>query len=521
MPRPSKDITAVTSTESNTTTRSTRPTYTRIIQNFYLICLDANIDEINDNDWRDNISRLPRSINNIHTFVDTDKCIQFINNIKDEIVFLIVTGYVGQQLIPIIHNMTQLHSIYIVCGNISRHEQWAKQWIKIRGVFTDISSICNALKPTAQQYDQDSISIGFVSASDNLSTQNLDQLDPSFMYTQMLKQILLNMNFDQSHIQQFIHYCQENIKHDAVGRSIIDELEKKYPQPTPIWWYTYESFLYSMLNQALREMDVDIIIKMGFYVSDLHRQIEQLHEKQFDTHQQLKPFIVYRGQGLSTNDFNRMVKMKGGLISFNNFLSTSTDINFPLDRAQEALTKPNMVGVLFVITIDPSISSTPFAFIKDFSWAPNENEILFSMHAIFRIAQIEPMESDNRLSKVTLTLTSDNNQKRLELTQRMLEETQGYTGLYQLAKLLIKIAKFDKAQQLLELLLTQTSDPTEESLIYDLLGCTLSGQGKYSEALSFYKKGLAIEEEALPENHPDLATSYSNIGQVYSNMGEY
>jgi hypothetical protein len=219
MPRPSKDITAVASTESNTTTRPSQPTYTRIAQNFRLICLNANIDEMNDKDWRDNISRLRRTINTIDTFADADECIHFLTNIKEQTVFLIVTGYVGQQVVPIIHHMTQLDSIYIFCGNASRHEQWAKKWLKIRGIFTDISSICAALKPAAQQSDQDNISIGFMPTSDNPTTQNLDQLDPSFMYTQILKQILLNINFDESHIQEFIDYCRENIAPDAVGIS--------------------------------------------------------------------------------------------------------------------------------------------------------------------------------------------------------------------------------------------------------------------------------------------------------------
>ncbi len=54
-----------------------------------------------------------------------------------------------------------------------------------------------------------------------------------------------------------------------------------------------------MLNRALREIDIDIIIKMGFFVSDLHRHIEKLHQQQFhDTHSE-QSFILYHGQSLS------------------------------------------------------------------------------------------------------------------------------------------------------------------------------------------------------------------------------
>ncbi|CAF4415464.1 unnamed protein product, partial [Adineta steineri] len=77
-----------------------------------------------------------------------------------------------------------------------------------------------------------------------------------------------------------------------------------------------------MLNQALRLMDVDMIIRMGFFITDLHRDIQRLHSEQFDGEQSDKTFTVYRGQGLSKEDFTKMTKTEGGLLSFNNFLST-------------------------------------------------------------------------------------------------------------------------------------------------------------------------------------------------------
>src|SRR4051812_3831162 len=48
----------------------------------------------------------------------------------------------------------------------------------------------------------------------------------------------------------------------------VDKLQEKYRDETPIWWYTYECFLYLMLNRGLRTMDTDIIIKTGFFIND-------------------------------------------------------------------------------------------------------------------------------------------------------------------------------------------------------------------------------------------------------------
>jgi tetratricopeptide (TPR) repeat protein len=48
--------------------------------------------------------------------------------------------------------------------------------------------------------------------------------------------------------------------------------------------------------------------------------------------------------------------------------------------------------------------------------------------------------------------------------------------------------------------------------------CTLI---KYDTALDYYYKSLKIRIESLQPNHPDIATSYNNIGLIYNNKGEY
>ncbi len=43
----------------------------------------------------------------------------------------------------------------------------------------------------------------------------------------------------------------------------------------------------------------------------------------------------------------------------------------------------------------------------------------------------------------------------------------------------------------------------------------------YSKAFSYYEQALEIRQKSLPMNHPDLASSYNNIGGIYANMDEY
>lgn len=494
----------------------------KMSRNLLVIWLDSNIDEENNADCRDTISQLQCITHPINTFIDADQCIKFLQTVdNNNKAHMIISGSLGQYVVPYVHDMSPVDSIFIFCNNQKYHEQWAKDWSKIKGVYTEIGYICEALKQTARQSEQNAISISFMGTSDDMSKKNLDQLDCSFMYTKIFKEILLKINFEQEHIQEFIQYCREQFTDHQVEWINIKELERKYHKQTPIWWYTYDSCLYSMLNQALRILNVNIIIKMGFFMNDLHRHIQELHTQQFTNHQSSDCFIVYRGQSIFKEDFEQMKKTKGGLMAFNNFLSTTKDLTIALPFARNALAYPDLVGILFVMKINPSISTTPFAYVKDVSYFQREDEVLFSMHAIFRICDIKSMYENQCLYQVVLTLTSDDDKDLRLLTDRIREETDGSTGWDQLGKLLLKLREGKKAQQVYEILLDQTTEEIEKAHIYYQIGWAKDLQGEYRKALAFYGKSLKIRQENLPPNHPDLAKTYNNIGVAYCFMRKY
>ena len=168
-------------------------------------------------------------------------------------------------------------------------------------------------------------------------------------------------------------------------------------------------------------------------------------------------FTVYRGQGMSTEHFEQMKKTKGGLMAFNNFLSTSKDRTVSLGFARDALWNPDLVGILFVMIIDPSVSTTPFASINGVSYFEDkEDEVLFSMHTVFRIRDIKSIGENRCLYQVDLTLTSDNDKDLRVLTDRIRKETEESTGWDQLGKLLLKLGQAEKALQVYVILLEQT-----------------------------------------------------------------
>ncbi|CAF4740038.1 unnamed protein product [Rotaria sp. Silwood1] len=350
--------------------------------------------------------------------------------------------------------------------------------------------------------------------------QNIDQLEPSYMYSVLFKEIILEIDEDNAKaVNNLVDYGRQQ----QVSESQLVYFKRKYHRKSPIWWYTYECFLYGMLNKALRLLDMEAMIKMGFFIRNLHRQLEQVHKEQSDTYRET--FIVYRGQGLAQQDFNHLVDTKGGLLSFNNFLSTSKRQKEAMRFVEDALRKyEHNVGVLFIMTIDPSnvsASNTPFALIDDYSAFPQEQEILFSMHTVFRVGEIQQTVHNSRLWEVHLTLTDDNDPQLAALTRRIHGELYGSTAWHRLGHLMLKLSRLSQAEEVYNELLKNSSSDSDKADIYNMLGWLKTDQGHLKEAASFYEKSLKINQDVLPEDHPSLASLYSNIGQVYGDMGDY
>ncbi|CAF4212379.1 unnamed protein product, partial [Adineta steineri] len=440
----------------NSTSAAHLSEYTHIIQNFRVIWLDSNIDPINNNDSINALLKLRQVVNTVETFTDVNTCLDSINDIDDEKIFIILSGRL-------------------------------------------------VLKQAAHERAHNMISLGFISLNDTIIDRNLDHLDKSYMYTQILKEILLTVPFKSEHLKEFFTYCHKKLLlNNNIELKNVDKIEQEYHDRKPI----YIANNGSGLNY-----------KIGF----LHKHIVQLHAEQYGEQSNSDIFTVYRGQSLSETDFNQLISTQGGLLSFNNFLSTSKNRHVSLAFARRTINNSNKIGVLFIMKIDPMIRSTPFANIINSSAFKKEDEILFSMHSVFRIGEAKQIDGpDSRLWKVKLTLTCDTDPQLHRLTQHIRTETfSSSIGWHRLGQLLIKLGQFDKAQQVFEIIFNQSNDQGEKANIYHMLAIIKNNQGKYFEAIEVYEKSNEINHEIQWQTYSCLASFYNNIGLVFDNMGEY
>ena len=495
---------------------------TRIIQNCHIVWLDQSIDEVSSDDCRNSIMKLRQIVNTVKIFVDMDECLDFITDHKEEKAFMVLSGDFGQTIAPIVQDISEVSYVYIFGGDIAQDTKWLQQCSKIIGVYTNITLICESLKEFVFYCEHKSMPISFIATADELSSQTVGQLDQSFMYTQILKDILLAIEFDQLHLNEFFAYFRGLFAGNSIQLETVDKIENEYHDYQPVWWYTYPCFLYSTLNRTLRLMEVDFIIMMGVFIQALHKNIKKLYEEQFIAQNHSKSLIVYRGQGLSQKDFDRLKTTRGGLLSFNCFLSTTLNRAVSYMFADIGQNNSDLIGVLFEITVDPSISSCPFANVTNVGYFREEEEILFSMHSVFRIGKMEPIENNDRLWQVELRLTADNDPQLYCLTEIIRKETySGFNGWDQLGEVIMQLHLVDKAEELYEILLEQATTEEEKGHIYHQLGEIKYEQGHHAEAIKNYEKSIAINQTLLPTPYIDLAASYNNSGNVYNAMGEY
>ena len=87
-------------------------------------------------------------------------------------------------------------------------------------------------------------------------------------------------------------------------------------------------------------------------------------------------------------DFEKLKHSEGGLISFDSFLSTTTDERIACGFAEPSIEVPGLKAILFIIHVDPSCTSSPVASLDGLTDDHSEREILFGMSTISRIGKI-------------------------------------------------------------------------------------------------------------------------------------
>ena len=185
---------------------------------FCLVWLDSNTNEI-----RDTEKKLHAIINHLEKFHDDKSCQNYLEKTcqKDRLI-LIVSGRLGQEILPTIHKLRQIISIYVYCMNKKIHEP---------------------------------LSISIFSSFSGQSTK----LNGQFVFCQVLGECLLRLKSNDQDQNELIQLCRHEYQNNSEELAHLREFQQQYSSANVLKWYTRESFFYKTLNAALRTQNIHMI----------------------------------------------------------------------------------------------------------------------------------------------------------------------------------------------------------------------------------------------------------------------
>ncbi|CAF1208697.1 unnamed protein product [Adineta ricciae] len=440
----------------------------------------------------------------IYVFHNQEQMIEFIHTIETERIFLILFDDSNEDLIKSIHDLKQIAAIY----NLSKtklSDGTENLFRKFQGNFDSIEDLCRSMRKYKRQTANSQTKMTISKLNDN-------EIEPAFIYAKLLTEILLKFDYTDDDKNSFVEYVKSQCPNSSSVQSIIRKLQDK-ENYSAISCYTCESNLYLMLNGALRNQDIDVIHKLGFFIRDLHEQLRQIQSQS----SQEPPKVLYRSQSLSPADFQRIQSTQNGIISFHQFLSTTRDENYARFLTESAATSVESVGILFQMNITGSINDIPFASIDEISnFGSEEAEVLFSMNTIFRIGQIEYLGPN--FYRIHLTLVNNEDQEIQQLIQYLREEiTMQDNHLCSFGQLTLRMQEWPKAIEIYESILKNAIDNQQTGNMahaYHQLGYIDYHLNKLETALDYLQKSLTIYKKYGKMYASAMADTYSMIGQV-------
>lgn len=301
---------------------------------------------------------------------------------------------------------------------------------------------------------------------------------------------------------------------------VIDDFDKNYHPDNCIDWYTKETFVYRLLNKALRTGDVEQLYMFRFYITDLSKKLAEEHEKMKNQPEKILTF--YRGTGITKTEAEKIRKNEGKYIATNCYWSTSYDKSYAVTFAKKCTYHPDMVPVLFEIKchLNEENDSIIFADISHFSSFLEEREVLFDLGTIFTIEDIkEEIIDDVQLLMINIKTGG----KGREISQQYLEHNKKEIEFESPTILLCNLLKrMGKPQESLNLLQYLLKNPGDEKLvhIHNRIGIAFKDNGLYHLASHHFEKALQSINFFDSSQRRYLPVVLLNQGLLYARIGQ-
>ena len=316
-------------------------------------------------------------------------------------------------------------------------------------------------------------------------------------------------------VKHFVSICQHHFAGNEQRLAKIAEFEATYQPSRSIYWYTRETFVYRLLNKALRYQNIDHLYQCRFLMRDIFNQLSA--RKDFDQ----SHFHLYRGQAMFNEEFYRLTRSSNQLLRINSFFSTTKDkqiaVGFAISSVEE--TDSRKRAILFDIEINTQIGQTrPYADISDISQHHEEAEVLFMCGTVFRLKNVT-FDQQMNIWIIELQLCSEDDYEYKmiykQFQQQYLSE-QRNLNLIDLGNILKDIGDDGKAEKYYsQLLNTLNEDDPHIQRCYHNFGILAYRKSDFETALKYFRQALDMELRWEKCEPSFIRNIYTWIGNVY------
>ncbi|CAF4113868.1 unnamed protein product [Rotaria sordida] len=106
-------------------------------------------------------------------FQDAKTCQEYIEKQSEKAqLIMIVSGRLGREIVPSIHELRQVISIYVYCMDKKSHEQWARNFEKVKAVIVELNELISRIGTDhrMQKTVEEPLSINIFTTSANTGT---------------------------------------------------------------------------------------------------------------------------------------------------------------------------------------------------------------------------------------------------------------------------------------------------------------------------------------------------------------
>ncbi|CAF2166564.1 unnamed protein product [Rotaria magnacalcarata] len=494
---------------------------------------------------------------NFNFLIDLEKCVDIIQNNCEGKIYFITSGSMASQLVLLSIAFPQIVSIFIFCVKKDQYVHLLDKSKKVIGIFDNLGDLLQSIKLQINLNNKRRRTFSILNETIKL-TENLSKGSMEFLSFQLFKQVISSLPKNEQSKQQIVRLSKDYYRGNAKELKLIEEFDQGYAPRDAILWYSKQSFIYKLINQAFRTDNIDLLCKFGFIFNDLSENLKPEHRKFFVSEE--KTLTVYRGMRLDRHEFDKLNKNKGKLISTNGYLSTSRQKSKAESFCNKSTRRWDTISVLLEITCDleQMDKNTVFADISQLSQYPHEQEVLFDVNSCFKINSIEETET---YATIKMNVSNEGQKVVKEYLEFTKEETGEDNAKIVFGKLLCSLGEYDKSKKYFELLLNDSnaedlariefnigralylkSELNEARKYYQRahdhmqqkkqertihfahvlnnIGIISSDQNKFDEALGYYQQALKIKQDFYQGDHVDIARSLTNIGITLGDQGK-